>query len=1084
MFPIKISSQQLGDHEQAMTGGDDNVDVDNKSSSASPPSSSSTSSTNTNSSRRNDLRAVEAQGMSSASGRRLDQMRQQKNRYRSEPNMSTSSGRGGGRGLGRRPASNRRSSTEAPWIGEYNGQAKSLSSLRTAKTTSSSSRALLSGRSGSSFDSAEFDERKMSMVHEEGAINPSTLVGEDGLNDVVDEAASAGESACGEQNEEKEVIVITTEKEAELGSDQNPTDTVEEKNTSYSYLQPLNDTDGDSVERRDFNKVRTSSNELTAPTTDDDDLDEDDEDGSVDIPRELQARLVGLTSDNVRRSIGDISCLSEDGSTAEIGRSLPGFSTGPGTSSRDGRPNVGGDQGERLERLSSGDVTPDPGSHNTAVADEYMQAFKDGNVDEDDHSRRSSGGRGGFIDGIPCDAAAVDASYADEVSDIDCSDHFGNGHDHKRMKIKKSSAYEANRHPTLASLVDTVTAKAGPTINRARRAVASSIIADGSNAGHGYGPSNNRYGPAPEEGNPYEPDPMDHDVKGALRGAYGLVEDDVEGGKLEEEGMKMNNASEQRRRSTAADVLSFLSRVSNESDATRIASNIRKSIVGAANDSKRRSTASTGRRMDETPEERAARRRSTAEALESFLDILESGALGEVDESDAVSIMDTIDNIRQDELAAITEGEDGEDEEDESSSAQINDDKSYKSRVTFTEDPKPVQSGTEDANDATKSSQKARRRSTAEALEAFLGVVDSGALGYVDDLDVQSLADQIDQIRQEEEKDDDDNSKARRRSTLELLDKAKARARAHKEKSARPSTNSSSISVDSPTDEGRRDSVGSTASDLLAFIGNKLDEEEAESLIGQRQSQTNGGRLKDARRQSIDHLTALVQHVLSGGSSRNLGYSSDNYDDPEAAACRKDKALNEVKRRYTLYLLEKARSRVDLQEEFDDRTSSRKNRFEGASRRRIGNCGEDESFVQKDSNGDDNGYWGFIRSKFDFHAFDGQRCVVMLAIVLSIFAFVLVIMSAVSLTKNEKGTDSWQFEPDDSPTQPYDALNPLDAYETAHEGLEQILVEVDDEDEDGFLAIMEEAKNIHLHIKKTDGGSIYAIESTAIGESF
>lgn len=75
-------------------------------------------------------------------------------------------------------------------------------------------------------------------------------------------------------------------------------------------------------------------------------------------------------------------------------------------------------------------------------------------------------------------------------------------------------------------------------------------------------------------------------------------------------------------------------------------------------------------------------------------------------------------------------------------------------------------------------------------------------------------------------------------------------------------------------------------------------------------------------------------------------------------------------------------------------------------------------------------------------------------------------MSAVSLTKNGKGTDSWQFEPDDTPIQPYDALNPLDAYETAHEGLEQILVEVDDEDEDGFLAILEEAKNIHLHIKK------------------
>ena len=269
---------------------------------------------------------------------------------------------------------------------------------------------------------------------------------------------------------------------------------------------------------------------------------------------------------------------------------------------------------------------------------------------------------------------------------------------------------------------------------------------------------------------------------------------------------------------------------------------------------------------------------------------------------------------------------------------------------------------------------------------------------------------------------------------------------------------------------------------MLAFIGKKLDEEEAESLMGQRQSQTNRGRLKNARRQSIDHLTELVQHVLSGGSSRNLGDSSDDYDDPEAAACRKDKALNEVKRRYTLYLLEKARSRVDLQEEFDDRTSSRKIRFEGASRRRIGNCGEDESFMQKDS--DDDGNWGFIRSKFDFRAFDGQRYVVMFAIVLSIFAFVLVIMSAVSLTKNEKGTDSWQFEPDDTPIQPYDALNPLDTYETAHEGLEQILVEVDDEDEDGFLAIMEEAKNIHLHIKKTDGGSVYAIESTVIGESF
>ena len=1059
-----------------MTGGDDNVDVDNTPSSASPPSSSS------------DLGAAMAQGTSSASGRRLNQMRQQKNRYRSEPKMSTpSSGRGGGRGLGRRPASNRRSSTEAPWIGEYNGQAKSLSSLRTAKTTSSSSRALLSGRSVGSVDSAEFDERKMSMVHEEGAINPSTLVvDEDNPDDVVNEAPSVGESARGEQKEEKEEAVITAEKEAE-GGDPNPTVIVEETNTSYSYLQPLNDTDGDGVEGRGSSKVRTSSNELTAPTTDDDDLDEDDEDKSVDIPRELQARLVGRVPDNVRRSIGDISCLSEDGSTAEIGRSLPGFSTGPGTSSRAGRPNVGGDQGGKLERLSSGGVTPDPGSYHTAMADEYVQAFEDGNVDEDDHSRRSSrgGGGGGFIDGIPCDAAAVDASYADEVSDIDCSDHFGTGHDHKRMKIKKSSAYEADRRPTLASLVDTVTAKAGPTINRARRAVASSIIADGSNAGCGYGPSNNRYGPAPEEGNPYEPDPMDHDVKGALGGTYGLVEDDVEGGKLEGKGMKMNNASEQRRRSTAADVLSFLSRVSNESDATKIASNIRKSIVSSANNSRRRSTASTGRRMDETPEERAARRRSTAEALESFLDILESGALGEVDESDAVSIMETIDSIRQDELAAITEGEDGEDE----SSAHMDDDKSYKSRVTFSEDPKPVQSGTEDAKDATKPSQKARRRSTAEALEAFLGVIDSGALGYVDDLDVQSLADQIDQIRQEEEKEeeeeeknDDDNCKARRRSTLELLDKAKARARAHKEKSARPSTNSSSISVDSPTDEGRRDSVGSTASDLLAFIGKKLDEEEAESLMGQRQSQTNRGRLKNARRQSIDHLTELVQHVLSGGSSRNLGDSSDDYDDPEAAACRKDKALNEVKRRYTLYLLEKARSRVDLQEEFDDRTSSRKIRFEGASRRRIGNCGEDESFVQKDS--DDDGNWGFIRSKFDFRAFDGQRYVVMFAIVLSIFAFVLVIMSAVSLTKNEKGTDSWQFEPDDTPIQPYDALNPLDTYETAHEGLEQILVEVDDEDEDGFLAIMEEAKNIHLHIKKTDGGSVYAIESTAIGESF
>lgn len=91
-------------------------------------------------------------------------------------------------------------------------------------------------------------------------------------------------------------------------------------------------------------------------------------------------------------------------------------------------------------------------------------------------------------------------------------------------------------------------------------------------------------------------------------------------------------------------------------------------------------------------------------------------------------------------------------------------------------------------------------------------------------------------------------------------------------------------------------------------------------------------------------------------------------------------------------------------------------------------------------------------------------------------------MSAVSLTKNGKGTDSWQFEPDDTPIQPYDALNPLDAYETAHEGLEQILVEVDDEDEDGFLAILEEAKNIHLHIKKKNGGSVYAIESTAIGK--
>lgn len=960
-----------------MTGGDDNVDVDNTSSSASPPSSSS------------DLRAAKA-GTSSASGRRLDQMRQQKNRYRSEPKMSTpSSGRGGGRGLGRRPASNRRSSTEAPWIGEYNGQAKSLSSLRTAKTTSSSSRALLSGRSVGSVDSAEFDERKMSMVHEEGAINPSTLVDEDNPDNVVNEAPSAGESARGEQKEEKEEAVITTEKQAE-GGDSNP-NTVEEKNTLYSYLQPLNDTDGDDVEGRGFNKVRTSSNELTAPTTDDDDLDEDDEDGSFDIPRELQARLVRRAPDNVRRSIGDISCLSEDGSTAEVGRSLPGSSTGLGTSSRAGRPNVGGDRGGRLERLSSGDVTPDPGSYHTAMADEYIQAFEDGNVDEDDHSRRSSSGRGGggFIDGITCDAAAVDASYADEVTDIDCSDHFGTGHDHKRMKIKKSSAYEANRRPTLASLVDTVTAKAGPTINRARRAVASSIIADGSNTGHGYGPSNNRYGPAPEEGNPYEPDPMDHDVKGALGGAYGLVEDDVEGGKLGEEGMRMNNASEHRRRSTAADVLSFLSRVSNESDATRIASNIRKSIVSAVNNSRRRSTASAGRRMDETPEERAARRRSTAEALESFLDILESGALGEVDESDAVSIMETIDNIRQDELAAITEGEGGEDE----SSAHMDDDKSYKSKVTFSEDPKPVQSGTIDANDATKPSQKARRRSTAEALEAFLGVLDSGALGYVDDLDVQSLADQIDQIRQEEEeeKNDDDNCKARRRSTLELLDKAKARARAHKEKSARPSTNSSSISVGSPTDEGRRDSVGSTASDLLAFIGNKLDEEEAKSLMGQSQSQTNGGRLKDARRQSIDHLTALVQHVLSGGSSRNLGDSSNDYDDPEAAACRKDKALNEVKRRYTLYLLEKARSRVDLQEEFDDRTSSRKIRFEGASRRRIGNCGEDESFVQKDS--DDDGYRGFIRSKFDFHAFGGQRYVVMLAIVLSIFAFVLNIVS-------------------------------------------------------------------------------------------
>lgn len=549
--------------------------------------------------------------------------------------------------------------------------------------------------------------------------------------------------------------------------------------------------------------------------------------------------------------------------------------------------------------------------------------------------------------------------------------------------------------------------------------------------------------------------------------------------------MKINIADEQRRRSTAADVLLFLSRVSNESDATRIASNIRKSIASAANNSRRRSTASTGRELDETPEERAERRRSTAEALESFLDILESGALGEVDENDAVSIMETIDNIRQDELAAIAEQDNGDDE----SLAQVDGDKSHKSRVTFAEGPKPLKSSDRDINSEERPSEKARRRSTAEALEAFLGVIDSGALGYVDDLDVQSLADQIDQIRQEEEKNDVENatsenkrtgedSKARRRSTMELLDRAKARARVHKEKTAKEDPNKSSLS------ESRRDSVGSTASDLLAFIGNKLDEEEAQSLVGRRQSRKTATESKDARRQSIDHLTALVQHVLSGGSSRNLEGSSDNYDDPEAAACRQEKALNEVKRRYTLYLLEKARSRVDLQEEFDDR-ATRKNRAGSASRRRIVKENEDESFVRKGGGGDDDGYWGLIKSKFDLHTFDGQRYVAMLAIVLSLFAFVLILIPVFSWTKNNKGAaETWQFEPDDAPTQPYDALNPLYTYETAHEGLEQILVEVDDEDEDGFLAIMEEARNIHLHIKKTDGGSIYAIESSAIGKSF